>query len=221
MSGVSAPSAVIFDNDGLTLDTEIVWSRAEVALFADHGHVFTQEHKLQLVGNAGDLAAVKIAGMLGLPASDGARLMARLHTLVLDDLASGCEPMHGARELLEALCERGIPIALCSNSPRPIVDAALRGSGLDGVFAATIAAGESARPKPQPDPYLAAAAALGADPQECIALEDSPTGAASARAAGMRVVGVPSVPGVDLGEHCHELHDSLASPLLWSALGLR
>jgi len=217
---VSLPAAVIFDNDGLALDTEIVWSRGEVVLFAEFGRVFTHEHKLELVGSAGAVAAVKIARMLGEPPESGPQLMARLHVLVLEDLARGCELMPGARELLDALASRRVPVALCSNSPRAIVDAALRGAGIEGAFAATIAGDEDRPSKPAPDPYLAAAAALGVAPASCVALEDSPTGAASARAAGMRVLGVPSVPGVVLDDLCDEVHASLAEPALWRALGL-
>ena len=217
---MSLPAAVIFDNDGLTLDTETVWSRAEVALFAEFGRSFTHEHKLELVGSAGPVAAAKIAAMLDEPAERGPGLMARLHVLVLEDLVRGCEPMHGALELLRALAARAVPVALCSNSPRAIVDAALRGAGIEDAFAATIAGDEGRPSKPAPDPYLAAAAALSMAPTTCVALEDSPTGAASARAAGMRVLGVPSVPGVVLDGICDEVHASLAEPALWRALGL-
>ena len=217
---MTLPAAVVFDNDGLTLDTEIVWSRAEVVLFAENGGEFTHEHKLELVGTSGDVAAAKIARMLDRPVADGPRLMARLRSLVLDELAQGCEPMPGARELLKELTARAVPVALCSNSPRAILEAALSGGGMRGVFAVTIAGDEGRPAKPAPDPYLAAAAALGVDAGRCVALEDSPTGAASARAAGMRVIGVPSVPGVTLDGLCDEIHASLAAPALWSSLGL-
>jgi HAD superfamily hydrolase (TIGR01509 family) len=217
---VSDFSAVIFDNDGLTLDTEVVWTHAEKQLFAEHGQVFTPELKLQLVGSAGPVAAAKLTTMLGLPIEHGADLMRRLHVLVLAELERGCAPMPGARELLAELARREIPVALCSNSPRAIVEAALRGSGMNGSFAATIAGDDGHRQKPEPDAYLTAAAALGADPARCAALEDSPTGARSARSAGMRVIGVPSVPGVVLDDVCHEVHTSLAAPALWRSLGL-
>jgi HAD superfamily hydrolase (TIGR01509 family) len=217
---VSLPGAVVFDNDGLTLDTETVWSRAEVKLFEEHGAVFTHEHKLELVGNAAPLAGRKIAAMLGLPEARSGELMERLHVLLLAELALGCEPMPGARELRAALAADGVPVALCSNSPRVIVDAALRGANLEGAFAATVAGDDGHAPKPAPDPYLAAAAALGVAPQGCVALEDSPTGATSARAAGMRVIGVPSVPGVSLDGVCDEQHESLEAHALWASLGL-
>jgi HAD superfamily hydrolase (TIGR01509 family) len=86
-----------------------------------------------------------------------------------------------------------MPIGVASNSPRMILDIALRRAGLTGVFGAVIAADEVPIPKPAPDLYLAACRLLDADPSASIAFEDTWTGAAAARAAGMRVVGVPSL----------------------------
>jgi len=214
------PAAVIFDNDGLTLDTEVVWTRAEVALFERHGSTFTHRDKLDLVGSAGAIAGAKIERMLDAPPGSGPALMDELHELLAIELERGCEPMPGAVELLGALGARGVPVALCSNSPRRFVDLALTGGGLAGAFAVTVAGDEVAHGKPAPDPYLAAAAGLGVAPPACIALEDSPTGATSARAAGMRVLGVPSIPGVELAGHVDAVHDSLEDPGLWRALGL-
>lgn len=215
-----SPGAVILDNDGLTLDSESVWTRAEVKLFAQRGHEFTHAHKLELVGSAGPVAAAKLERMLGTPAGTGAAILDELGDLVVEELQLGCEPMPGALDLLAALRAARIPFALCSNSPRRIVDAALRGSGLAETFAVTVAGDEVEHGKPAPDPYLAAAAALSVDPGSCTALEDSPTGAASARAAGMRVLGVPSVPGVTLAESVDAEFASLADPALWRELAL-
>jgi HAD superfamily hydrolase (TIGR01509 family) len=214
------PTAVILDNDGLTLDSETVWTRAEITLFARRGREFTHAHKLELVGSAGPLAAGKLERMLGAEPGTGAAILHELGDLVVAELRRGCEPMPGALDLLDALRGAGLPFALCSNSPRRIVDAALEGSGLAGVFRVTVAGDEVPRGKPAPDPYLAAAAALEVAPGDCVALEDSPTGAASARAAGMRVIGVPSVPGVDLTGLVDASFTSLADPALRDALGL-
>lgn len=211
---------MVFDNDGLTLDTEIVWTRAEVTLFARRDREFTHEHKLELVGSAGPVAAAKLARMLGAPAGEGPAILAELHDLVVAELERGCEAMPGAHDLLGALRDAGVPVGLCSNSPRRFVDLALAGSGLTGAFGATLAGDEVGRQKPDAEPYLTVCAALGAAPADCIALEDSPTGCTSARAAGLRVLGVPSVPGVRLDGIAHELHDSLADARLWRALGL-
>lgn len=221
MTQARRPAAVILDNDGLTLDSETVWTRAEVTLFERYGRTFTHEHKLELVGSAGPVAAAKLERLLGLEPGAGPPVLHELGDLVVEELAAGCEPMPGARALLAALAEAGLPFALCSNSPRRIVDAALHGSGLAAAFAVTIAGDEVARGKPAPDPYLAAAAALGVPAGGCIALEDSPTGAASARAAGMTVIGVPSVPGVSLAGLVDAEVASLEDPALWARLGLQ
>lgn len=221
MSVVHRPVAVILDNDGLTLDSETVWTRAEVTLFERHGRTFTHAHKLELVGSAGPIAAAKLEGMLDLEAGTGPAVLHELGDLVVEELAAGCEPMPGARALLAALGAALIPFALCSNSPRRIVDAALAGSGLTDAFAATVAGDEVPNGKPAPDPYLAAAAALGVEAGACVVLEDSPTGAASARAAGMAVLGVPSVPGVSLDGLVDAQFGSLEDPALWARLGLQ
>ncbi len=217
---MTPPAAVILDNDGLTLDSESVWTRAEVALFELRGREFTHAHKLELVGSAGPIAEAKLERMLGAPAGAGEAILRELGDLVVAELERGCEPMPGALDLIAALRAASVPFALCSNSPRRVVDAALRGSGLTGTFAVTIAGDEVATGKPAPDPYLAAAAGLGVDPRLCVAIEDSPTGAASARAAGMRVLGVPSVPGVELGASVDATFTSLEDAALWRDLGL-
>ena len=221
MTATCVPAAVILDNDGLTLDSETVWTRAEVTLFERRGRTFTHADKLELVGSAGPVAAVKLERMLGLPSGAGLGVLHELGDLVVEELSAGCEAMPGARALIAALGHAGMPFGLCSNSPRRIVDAALRGAGLEGAFGATVAGDEVPRGKPEPDPYLATAAALGADPAACTALEDSPTGATSARAAGMTVFGIPSVPGVSLEGLVDAQFASLDDPALWVRLGLQ
>jgi beta-phosphoglucomutase-like phosphatase (HAD superfamily) len=104
--------------------------------------------------------------------------------------------MPGARELLGEVTGAGLPTALVSSSYRSIMDAVLDAVGREW-FATTISADDVVRTKPHADPYLAAAAALGLDPTRCVALEDSTTGAAAARAAGCVTVAVPSIVPVD------------------------
>ena len=209
-------AAVLFDNDGLTLDTEPAWTRAETALFARHGETFTMEHKRDLLGTAPVDAAAKLERMLGRP---GDEMNAELYELVLEEVAAGVEPMPGAVALLAALRAAGVPVGLVSNSRRGFVERGLRAAGLDGAFAVIVTAEEVARPKPAPDAYVAAAVALGAAPSECAVLEDSPTGLAAGRAAGALTIGVPSLPGVAL--EADVVAASLEDPAVWLALGLR
>jgi HAD superfamily hydrolase (TIGR01509 family) len=100
--------------------------------------------------------------------------------------------MPGAKQLLDEVREAGVPSALVSSTNRALMEYALDGIGRDR-FTTTVAGDEVANTKPHPEPYLTAARLLDADPRHCVALEDSPTGAESATAAGCHVIGVPSV----------------------------
>jgi HAD superfamily hydrolase (TIGR01509 family) len=209
------PAAVLFDNDGLTLDTEPAWTRAETVLFARYGLAFTMEHKRDLLGTAPVDAAAKLERMLGQP---GDEMNAELYALVLEEVAAGIEPMPGAVALLGALRAAAVPVGLVSNSRRGFVERGLRAAGLEGAFAVIVTAEEVARPKPAPDAYVAAAVALGAAPSACAVLEDSPTGLAAGRAAGALTIGVPSVPRMRL--EADVVAASLEDPAVWLALGL-
>lgn len=191
------PAAVLFDNDGLTLDTEICWTRAEEALFRRRGRTFTLAHKQEMIGTSAVVASATLERHLDAPGT-GAALMDELHELLLLELEREVPPRPGAVALLEALRAAVRPVGMASNSPRVIVDRALQAAGIAGLFDRTIAGDEVAHPKPAPDIYLALAAALGVDPVACVALEDSPTGVQAARAAGMFVIGVPSLEGIVL-----------------------
>ena len=117
--------------------------------------------------------------------------------------------MVGARELLARLRQRGTPIGLVSNSPLAFVRRSLELVGFEDRFDVVVSAHEVAAPKPAPDPYLEACRRLGVEPgPDVVALEDSPTGVAAARAAGLTVIGVPSIEGVAL-EEAHHLAASL------------
>jgi len=191
------PAAVLFDNDGLTLDTEVCWTRAEEALFRRRGRTFTLAHKQEMIGTSATVASATLERHLEAPGT-GAALMDELHELLLLELEREVVARPGALDLIDALRAAGRPIGMASNSPRVIVDRALLAAGIPTHFDHTISGDEVAHPKPAPDIYLALAAALGVDPAACVALEDSPTGVRSARAAGMFVIGIPSLEGIAL-----------------------
>lgn len=212
------PAAVIFDNDGLLLDTEKVWTRGEEDLFRRRGLEFTLEHKLELVGTSAQVAGRILARQLGENGTE-AGLIVELDELVADELERGVQPMPGAVELVAELKERGVRTGVVSNSPLPFITRALELGGLDG-FEAVVSGHDVPAPKPAPDAYLAACDQLGIAPaREVVAFEDSPTGVAAARAAGLTVIGVPSLDGVELGE-AHEVFASLAAPAVRTRLGL-
>ena len=208
------PQAVLFDNDGLLLDTELLWSRAEAVLFEQHGLTFTLDHKRELIGTSGRTSEAIIERQLGRP-GDGPVIMAQLHDMVMEEALRGVEPMPGAVELLDAL--DGTPVGVASNSQRQFVERTLEVAGLRDRFDCVLSSQDVARPKPAPDIYVELARALGADPRACVALEDSPTGVAAARAAGTFVIGVPSLEGVVLDE-ADLVADSLADPRVLARL---
>jgi HAD superfamily hydrolase (TIGR01509 family) len=140
----------------------------------------------------------------------GPELAQRLAELTWKELSAGAPALPGARDLAGQLHDRGIPLAVASNSPRWLVEAALSSAGLEDLFAVVVTADDVDHGKPAPDLYLLACARLAADPARSVAFEDSPTGVASARAAGLFVVGVPSVPGTTLDAGA--LYGSLADP---------
>lgn len=218
MEDVDAPDAVVFDNDGLLLDTESVWTRAEQDLFERRGLAFTPADKRELVGTSAAIAGAILERRLGEPGR-ASELIEELNVLVVEELEHGVEAMLGARELLGSLRERGTPIGLVSNSPLVFVRRSLELAGFDSIFDVVLSAHEVAAPKPAPDPYLEACRRLGVEPgPSVVALEDSPTGVAAARAAGLTVIGVPSVEGVAL-EEAHHLAESLLDGVVSSRLG--
>lgn len=207
------PEAVVFDCDGLLLDTEPLWTIGEERLFRRYGKVFDPDGKRALLGKSGAAAGRVLAGLLDQPGRDLA-LVAEL----LDEAEgamAGATPMPGARALVDRLRGR-LPLAAASNSPRRIIGPAFRSAGFGPEFDVVLTSDDVEHPKPAPDLYLEACRRLGVDPAGTIALEDSPTGVASARAAGLWVIGVPSYPGVTLDADL--VVPSLLDPRVASAL---
>jgi HAD superfamily hydrolase (TIGR01509 family) len=213
------PDAVIFDNDGLLLDTESVWTRAEEDLFERRGLEFSAADKRKLVGTSAAIAGGILERRLDEPGRAG-ELIEELNELVVDELERGVETMVGARELLASLGDRGTPLALVSNSPMQFVRRSLEIVGLEDSFDVVLSAHDVAAPKPAPDPYLEACRRLGIDPGPSVfALEDSPSGVAAAVAAGLTVIGIPSIEGIALDE-AHHLAESLRDEVVSTQLVL-
>ena len=213
------PEAVLFDNDGLLLDTEAVWSRAEQKLFELRGREFTIEHKRSLVGSSARIAGQKLARFLDEPGHE-VELMDELNELVLAELEGGVDAMVGARELVELLRLAGVPVALVSNSPRRFIERSHEVAGTGSPFDAVISGHEVPEAKPAPDAYLEGCRQLGVEPgKRVIALEDSPSGVTAAVSAGLFTIGIPSVPGIDL-RHADLVASSLEDEGVLHALGI-
>lgn len=211
---MTGEAGIVFDNDGLLLDTEPCWTRAQEQVFEHHGRVFDLESKRALVGTAPVTAARVLERLLELP-GQGAELSAEMYDLAVEEIAAGAEPRPGARELLAELRGRW-PVAVASNSPRRHLLTGLTRVGLADAFDVTLGVEDVNAPKPAPDLYLRACELLEVTAARSVALEDSPPGVSSARAAGMFVLGVPSIPGIVL--EADRVFGSLGDPLVRGAI---
>nr|WP_084219436.1 HAD family phosphatase [Spirillospora albida] len=177
--------------DGLLIDSERIWLEVEAEVMAWLGGDWGPEHQERLVGGSLAVAAAYMLALTGAPVAPeevGRRLVDGMF-----DRLSTCVPlMPGAKELLAGVRDAGVPAALVSSSHRRLLEPVLDAIGREH-FAFTLAGDEVTRTKPDPEPYLTAAARLGADPRRCVVLEDSPNGVAAGEAAGCATVAVPGV----------------------------
>jgi HAD superfamily hydrolase (TIGR01509 family) len=194
MGGQSQLQAVLFDMDGLLVDTEPLWFEVEQSVMARLGGEWTEQDQRALVGGSLRTSVGYLLGRASRPASrdqvagwliDGmASLLAEREVAVLP----------GALDLLAEVRAAGIPTALVTSSERIIMEAVLGSLAThDITFELTVCGADVANPKPHPEPYQRAAALLGADPRFCVALEDSPNGIAAAQAAGCVTIAVPGI----------------------------
>ncbi len=192
------PEAVLFDMDGLLVETEEIWYEATTGVVTDLSSPWSREHQAALLGGEILRSAEYIVTVTGTEVAAGAVVELLLER---GEHLLRTRPVHwmpGARQLLLAVRSAGIPCALVSAAYRQLMDAVLVPVMADlpgGVaFDATVAGDDLPRTKPNPDPYLRAAQLLGADPQRCVVLEDSAFGAEAGLAAGCVVVGIPHGP---------------------------
>ncbi|WP_344250071.1 HAD family phosphatase [Isoptericola hypogeus] len=192
-AGVPArlPAAVLWDMDGTLVDTEPYWIAAEHELVAEHGGTWSHEQALQLVGNALTVSAQILREQGGVDLHPDA-IVERLLGRVVDQVRERVPWRPGAVELLTALAEAEVPCALVTMSYATLAREVV-GRGPAGAFRIMVTGDQVSRGKPHPEPYLVAAERLGVDPADCVAIEDSPTGIASALAAGVPTLGVEAV----------------------------
>ncbi len=183
--------------DGLLLDTEGLWERCESELMRRHGGEFTAQDKMAVIGTSIAASCLYYAERLGLPTEAAPAVERELLDLMLAELRLQVAARPGALELVERLRGR-VPIALASNTYRDLADVALATAGLTDAFDAIVTADDVTNPKPAPDLYLMACERLGVPPGDAIALEDSASGVAAAKAAGLACIAVPQYAETDV-----------------------
>ncbi len=182
------PRALVFDMDGLLVDSEPLWFEVERAFARARGGEWTEEHADACIGRGQAHTLRVMSATFGFPvdiARDGAELVA-MFSARIGELS--LKP--GARELI-AEARGKVPMAVASSSKRPLVEAVMARFDLSPLLAAMISGDDVARPKPDPEIFLLAASRIGVAPKDCAVFEDSFAGATAGRAAGMFVVAVP------------------------------
>jgi HAD superfamily hydrolase (TIGR01509 family) len=183
-------AAVIFDLDGVLIDSESVWSQARRELALEHGGRWPADAQRAMMGMSSREWSRYMHDELGVqmaPEEISAAVVERLERLYRQRLPL----LPDAREAVAALAERW-PLALASSANKPIIDLVLALSGMDRCFAVAVSSEEVPRGKPAPDVYLEAARRLDVDPRRCAAVEDSTNGLRAAAAAGMAVIALPN-----------------------------
>jgi len=184
------PDAVFFDQDGVLVDSEGAWDAARRAIVAENGGCWKDEATRAMMGMSAPEWSRYLRDELGVelePEAISDRVVARL----LAGYERSLPLLPGAVEAVRRIAGRW-PVGLASSANREVIDAVLAGSGLAGVFGATVSGEEVPHGKPAPDIYLEAARRLGVDPARSAAVEDSTNGLRSAAAAGMLVVALPN-----------------------------
>jgi HAD superfamily hydrolase (TIGR01509 family) len=182
---------VLFDMDGLLVDSEPFWFEVESGVMARLGGSWSASDQAALVGGSLQRSLDYLLARATRPVSRA--IVARWMVEGMVELL-GTRPlpvMPGARRLLSEVDEAGVPYALVTSSERPVMEAVL--GQLHVTFPVTVCGDDVSQSKPDPEPYLLAAAKLGADPRRCVAIEDSPNGVAAAEAAGCVMIAVPSI----------------------------
>jgi HAD superfamily hydrolase (TIGR01509 family) len=200
------PAAVLWDMDGTLVDTEPYWIETEYELAEEYGGTWSREHALELVGNDLLESGIYIREHMGIDLSPE-EIVERLLDGVVARVEREVPWCPGARELLAALREAELPLALVTMSYPRFVAPILQQLPPE-TFKVIVTGDQVAKGKPHPEPYLTAAAALGVAPEDCVAIEDSNTGTISAESAGCRVLVVPNHVSVPPGPGRH-LRDSL------------
>jgi HAD superfamily hydrolase (TIGR01509 family) len=182
--------AVVFDLDGVLIQSEEVWDAVREVYVREHGGRYDAEIQRAMMGMSSNEWSQYLhdaAGIADEPAAINAEVVRRMLAAYRDHLPL----IDGAVDAVKRLAAR-YPLGLASSSNRPLIDTVLDVSGLADCFRATVSSEEVGRGKPAPDVYLEAARRLGVDPSRCTAVEDSHGGIRSAKAAGMRVIAIPN-----------------------------
>jgi HAD superfamily hydrolase (TIGR01509 family) len=188
--GVNVCDAVIFDMDGIIIDSEEHWERARLAVVAEFGGTYHPDVARDVMGMSPPEWSRYLRDRIGIPL-DAARIEREIVRQLVADYQRDRPFYPGAIDAVRAVSARW-PTAVASSSGRDLIDLVVSLADLQNAFTVTVSGAEVAHGKPAPDVYLKAAELLGADPRNCVAIEDSAAGIRAGKNAGMRVIAVPN-----------------------------
>ncbi|MEV0157177.1 HAD family phosphatase [Micromonospora sp. NPDC050686] len=203
---------MLFDMDGTLVDSEKLWDVALTELAETYGGTLSDAARRAIVGTSMAVSMRILHDDLGQPERDPQVSAAWIDARILELFRTGLRWRPGALALLHAVRAAGIPTALVTSSGRPLVEVALDTLGRDS-FDAIVCGDEVGSAKPHPEPYLTAARLLGVPIGRCVAIEDSPSGVASALAAGAAVLAVPAEVPIEPADGVHQLESLTAADL--------
>ncbi|MGB5953397.1 MAG: HAD family phosphatase [Ornithinimicrobium sp.] len=203
MSAPDRPAAVLWDMDGTIIDTEPYWMGEETAMVERAGGTWSHEQALELVGS--DLRQTARVLQAKTPVTGSVEeIVDALLSRVIDSVRQEMPWRAGAAELISECAQAGVPMALVTMSWQPLAKILLESLPAD-TFRVVVTGDQVAKGKPHPEPYLSAARQLGVSPADCVAIEDSPTGVASALAAGVQTLAVSHMVAVEDAPQAHHL----------------
>ena len=183
-------AAVIFDMDGVIIDSEQVWDEVREQLVCEWGGRYSPEAQRAMMGMSSTEWSVYLHDVVGVARSPE-EINDEVVQRMLERYRTDLPLIEGAVGAVRSAADR-FPVAVASSSNRPLIDAVLETAGIAACFDVTVSSEEVARGKPSPDVYLEAARRLGVTPESCVAVEDSSSGIRSASAAGVRVIAFPN-----------------------------
>ena len=187
--------AVLFDMDGVIIDSEPLWSEAEKRLLARRNLTYSPSLKAAMMGRDAKGAVGFLIEHYGLIESPG-ELIGERNQLIAELFKEHLKAIPGALEFVSSVITAGIVTGLVSSSPRLLMELALEKLGAAGLFALALSGDQVTRGKPEPDIYITAAERLGVEPEHCLVIEDAPHGVTAAKRAGMFCLAITTSVGV-------------------------
>jgi mannitol-1-/sugar-/sorbitol-6-/2-deoxyglucose-6-phosphatase len=188
MSQLNLPPyrAILFDMDGVLLDSEPFWRKAEIEVFKTVGTILTEEDCTETMGiRIDEVVAYRV------PHADQEKMVSDIMDRMVQLVTDEGVPLPGVKETIKRLKELEVPCGLATSSNYRLLNATLKSLGLEQAFSIVHSAEDEEYGKPHPGVYLTAAKKLGFDPKDCLAIEDSVNGVISAKAAQMSVIAIP------------------------------